>query len=175
LGESQAKEDEMISKGTTLILGLAYVLTLIGAAPAGGDKAPLVVATVCMDVKPDKEANLSKFLYYMEEASKQGANLVVFPEIALQQNPAWGASWYQPTQEELDYLSDTAETIPGDSTRKLVDKAKELGIYVIFGMTERGEDEELYNSSVFLGNGRGERASVLQARFGDGCPQQPHR
>lgn len=62
----------MISKGTALILGLAYVLTLIGAAPAGGDKAPLVVATVCMDVKPDKEANLSKFLYYMEEASEPG-------------------------------------------------------------------------------------------------------
>jgi predicted amidohydrolase len=88
----------------------------------------------------------------MEEAAEQGAHLIVFPEIALQQNPAWGRSSYQPTQQELDYVSDSAETIPGESTDRVVEKAKELHLYVIFGMTEKVSDEDaLYNTSVFVG------------------------
>jgi predicted amidohydrolase len=100
----------------------------------------------------DKQVNLQKFFYYIKEASAKGAHLIVFPEVALQQNPGWGRSWYEPTQEELDYVRSSAETIPGSSTEKLVDKAKELNIYVIFGMTETSlKDDSLYNTSVFLG------------------------
>ena len=116
------------------------------------DKIPLTVATVCMNAAEDTEANLQTFFYYMEEAAAKGAHVIVFPEISLQQNPGWGGSWYRPTQEELDYVRDTAETIPGESTGKLVDKARELNIYVVFGMTEYSPEEDaLYNSSVFLG------------------------
>jgi len=116
------------------------------------DKIPLKVAAVCMNAVEDKEANMQKFFAYMEEASAKGAHLIVFPEIALQQNPGWGTSAYRPTQEELDYVRDTAEAIPGDSTEILVDKARELNIYVVFGMTEYSPDDgKLYNSSVFLG------------------------
>ena len=116
------------------------------------DKIPLTVATVCMNAKKDKQANLQTFFYYMKEASAKGAHLIVFPEIALQQNPAWSGLWYKPTQQELDYVRSSAETIPGSSTEKLVDKAKELNIYVVFGMTETSpNDDALYNSSVFLG------------------------
>lgn len=116
------------------------------------DKIPLKVATVCMNAKKDKQANLQTFFYYMKEASAKGAHLIVFPEIALQQNPTWSGLWYKPTQQELDYVRSSAETIPGSSTEKLVDKAKELNIYVVFGMTETSpNDDALYNSSVFLG------------------------
>ncbi len=116
------------------------------------DKIPLTVATVCMNAKIDTQANLQTFFYYMKEASAKGAHLIVFPEIALQQNPVWSGSWYKPTQQELDYVRSSAETIPGSSTEKLVDKAKELNIYVVFGMTETSpNDDALYNSSVFLG------------------------
>jgi len=116
------------------------------------DKIPLKVATVCMNAVEDTQANLQTFFSYMEEASAQGAHLIVFPEIALQQNPGWGTSAYKPTQEELDYVRDSAETIPGDSTQKMVDKAKDLNIYVVFGMTEKiPGDDNLYNASVFLG------------------------
>lgn len=116
------------------------------------DKIPLKVATVCMNAAEDTRVNLEKFFSYMEEAAAQGAHLIVFPEIALQQNPGWGTSAYRPTQEELGYVRDTAETIPGNSTEELVDKARELNIYVVFGMTEYSpDDDSLYNSSVFLG------------------------
>lgn len=112
---------------------------------------PLVVATVSMNAKTDTTANLKTFENYMTDAASQGAQLIVFPEISLQQNPGWGFSDYYPTQEEVDYVKKTAETIPGESTDILTKKAKELGIYVIFGMTERGDDGNIYNTSVFLG------------------------
>jgi len=116
------------------------------------DKISLKVATVCMNAVEDTQANLETFFSYMEEASAQGAHLIVFPEFALQQNPCGGSSGYIPTQNELDYLRDAAETIPGDSTQKIVDKARELNIYVVFGMTEYSpDDDKIYNSSVFLG------------------------
>jgi uncharacterized protein (TIGR02145 family) len=115
-------------------------------------KVPLTVATVSMGAVTDTEANLQTFFSYMEEAAEQGAHLIVFPEIALQQNPGWGKSSYQPTQEELDYVLNTAETIPGESTERVVEKARELHLYVVFGMTEKVSDEDnLYNASVFVG------------------------
>ncbi len=88
----------------------------------------------------------------MEEASDKGAHLVVFPEIALQQSPGWANLGHVPTAEEKDYTFNTAETIPGESTEIMVKKAKELKLYVVFGMAERvlGSDV-LYNSSVLLG------------------------
>lgn len=112
---------------------------------------PLVVASVSMNARTDKAANLKEFERYMTDAAAQGAHLVVFPEVSLQQNPGWGFIWNRPTPEELAYVSDTAEPIPGESTRRLIEKAKEVGIYVIYGMTERGADGKLYNTSVFLG------------------------
>jgi predicted amidohydrolase len=104
-----------------------------------------------MNAKTNKEANLNTFASYMKEASEKGAHLVIFPEISLQQNPGWGRSSYQPTDEELTYLHDTAETIPGKSTKKMIDTARRLNIFVVFGMTEKSLDGKLYNSSVFLG------------------------
>jgi predicted amidohydrolase len=115
------------------------------------DKIPLKVATVCMNAVTDKQANLHKFFSYMMEAASQKAKLIVFPEAALQQNPAWNL-FDQPTQEELDYIYQSAETIPGESTKKLIKKAKKLNIYVMFGMTEKvSNGDVLYNSCVLLG------------------------
>jgi len=110
------------------------------------------VATVCMNTVPDKEANLQLFFRYMEEAAAQGVQLIVFPEISLQQNPGWGyLSVHEPTKAELRYVQDTAETVPGNSTDKIAVKARELGIHVVFGMTEESEEGLPYNTSVFLG------------------------
>ena len=112
---------------------------------------PLTVATVCMNAQTDKLINLATFAKYMEAAAERNVHLIVFPEIALQQNPGWGRISYKPTQEELAYVQDTAEPILGASTTWLTEKASDLGIYIVFGMTELGEDGGLYNSSVFLG------------------------
>jgi predicted amidohydrolase len=76
--------------------------------------ARLKVATVCMNAVLDKEANLQTYYRYMKEAAAQGAQLIIFPEVSLQQNPSWALlSVHKPTQSELKYLRDTAETVPG--------------------------------------------------------------
>lgn len=116
----------------------------------GTSKTQLTVATVCMNAKLDKETNL-KIKSYMRKTSEQGAKLVAFPEISLQQNSGWGRSEHQPSNEELAYLYGSAETIPGPSINVLIDAAKEHDIFTVFGMTEKGSDGKLYNSSVFLG------------------------
>ncbi len=112
---------------------------------------PLTVAAVCMNAQADKLINLETFTKYMEAAAARNVHLIVFPEIALQQNPGWGKLSHKPTQKELAYVRDTAEPILGSSTTRLTEKASDLGIYIVFGMTELGEDGGLYNSSVFLG------------------------
>ena len=137
-------------------------------------KGHLKVGTVCMNAVLDKEANLQTFFRYMEEAAAQGAQLIVFPEISLQQNPGWGfLSVHKPMQTELKYLRDTAETVPGKSTDSVVAKARELDIYVVFGMTEKEyEDGPLYNTSVFLGPdgviGKYRKNNLWDAEHGEG-------
>ncbi len=127
---------------------LAGYKRLIGPS----DELFLTVAAVCMNAKADTQANLKTFASYIRQASQKGAQLVVFPEVALQQNPGWNAA-DGPSQEELAYVRDTAETVPGPSTGVLVELAKEHRIYIIFGMTEKSAEGELYNSAVFLGPG----------------------
>ena len=48
-------------------------------------------------------------------------------------------------------MRETAETIPGQSTSNLVAKARELNLFVVFGMTEKDAAGLLYNANVFLG------------------------
>jgi predicted amidohydrolase len=139
-------------------IGLVVMVVLIVGCGGSAEPTatitpvPLTVATVSMTAVTDKQANLQKFFSFMEEAAEKGAHLIVFPEAALQQCPAWGEITHQPTEEELEYVFNTAEAVPGDSTDRLVEKARELNLYVIFGMTEKvsGEDS-VYNTSVFLG------------------------
>ena len=126
-------------------------LTLIQTSSKSVSSNQLTVATVCMNAKLDKKTNLDAFKSYMRNASENEAKLIVFPEIALQQNPGWGRSDHQPTEDELEYIIDTAESVPGPSTNDLVTAAKKHNIHIVFGMTEKSSDGKLYNTSVFLG------------------------
>ena len=112
------------------------------------DSVSLTVATVSMNVKNDTAANLKTFAKYIEQASQKGAQLIVFPEIALQQNPGWLAP--KVSEEEMAYVHRTAETIPGPSTAALTELSKKYNIHIIFGMTEKSENDDLYNTSVLL-------------------------
>ncbi|WP_395094316.1 nitrilase-related carbon-nitrogen hydrolase [Armatimonas sp.] len=116
----------------------------------------LTTATVCLSAACDVAANRATFLSYLKAAKAQGAELVLFPEIALQQNPGWGYISHVPTLGEKAYVARTAEAIPGESTHWLQVHLQALDLHMIFGMTEHGEGAEegkLYNTSVFLGPG----------------------
>lgn len=111
----------------------------------------LTVAAVTMNAKTNVEANLQTMHGYLDQAVTNGADLVVFPEVALQSCPPWGRISHTPTSPEMAYVRQTAETVPGPSTSNLVAKASELNLYVVFGLTETDEAGHLYNTSVLLG------------------------
>ncbi len=118
--------------------------------PSPGKKW-LTVAAVTMRSETNTEANLQTFFSYMERAASNQVDLIVFPEVALQGCPGWRENSSPPSAQEMAYTQQTAETIPGQSTSNVVAKAKELNLFVVFGMTEKDPAGLLYNANVFLG------------------------
>jgi len=89
----------------------------------------------------DKTENLKKIKKSVAKAKKQGAELVIFPELSL-------------TGYVIrDQVYELAERIPGPSTEIMEDVAKKENIYVVFGMPEISDKTEatLHNSAVLIG------------------------
>jgi predicted amidohydrolase len=98
----------------------------------------------------DKRANLEKMKTIAIEAARAGNDIIVFPELAV--------SGYE-CDETLHKLKrscamhqDLAETVPGPSTLEMARLARDLNIYVIFGMPEqdRSNFSSCYISSVMI-------------------------
>ena len=90
------------------------------------EKIKLALAQISSK-RENKEENLKKMEDWIKKAKVQDADLVVFPELSL-------------TGYVLrDQIYELAETIPGPSTKKMIDIAKETGRYIIFGMPEVSE------------------------------------
>lgn len=84
------------------------------------------------------EANLSSAVRFIHEAAEQGCDLIVLPECL-------DLGWTYPGAMEA------AAPIPGPSSDQLSRAAKEAGIYVAAGLTERSGDK-LYNAAVVISN-----------------------
>ncbi|MFB4162228.1 carbon-nitrogen hydrolase family protein [Alteribacillus sp. JSM 102045] len=84
-------------------------------------------------------SNLEKMKHYTEDIAVKGAELVVFPELAL--------SGYNCG----DSFFDIAESIPGASTQFLEKLAVKHNIYIIWGMPEKSVNGVLYNAAVLVG------------------------
>ncbi len=72
--------------------------------------------------RENKAENLKKFEELATKAKKQGADLVIFPELSLTGYVV------------RDQIYELAETILGPSTHKVEEIAKKTGMYIIFGM-----------------------------------------
>lgn len=114
-------------------------------------------STVCMNCEMDKEANLNKYLKYIDEAALNGANLIVFPEQSLQGYLTSVVSMDMSGdagKNEFLYQYKNSEVVPnGSSVQAIIKKAQEKNIYVVIGMTERDADinHKLYNTAVLVG------------------------
>jgi predicted amidohydrolase len=71
-----------------------------------------------------KKQNLRKIQEFTHKAKRQGADLIIFPELSL--------TGYVIS----DQVYELAETVPGSSSRAIEELAKETGTYIIFGMPE---------------------------------------
>jgi predicted amidohydrolase len=99
----------------------------------------------------DKAANLAKIEANVREAAAQGVEIVVFPEEALV--GCGGCDVCTTGAPHCDYHDELAETVPGPSTERIAELARELDVYVVFGLIERdaADPSVLYNAAAVVG------------------------
>ncbi len=102
-------------------------------------------------VHGDAKATLDKMVANVLEAAAQGADLVVFPELALL--GAGGCDECGAIEGPCERHRRLAETVPGPSSRVLADLASEHGLYVVYGLHELDADDptKLYNAAAVIG------------------------
>ena len=111
---------------------------------------PLRFTVACANfeaVPRDKSATLAKIVDQTAQAAAAGADLVVFPELALN---TWGrcddcASEHRPCAWHVEQ----AEVADGESLTAISEVARRHGIHVIYGFEERdaGDASTIYNSA----------------------------
>jgi predicted amidohydrolase len=112
-----------------------------------------VVSVAAVNFNPvigDKQATLAKLEADVVEAAAQGANLVVFPEEAL--SGAGSCADCRAAAGPCEAHLEFAETVPGPTTERVARLARELDVYVIFGLPERDREDArvLYNAAAIV-------------------------
>jgi predicted amidohydrolase len=99
------------------------------------------IAAVQMNVDiSDKESNLRRMLFFLEQTAGEGAKLTVFPECALT-----GYCF-----DSLDEALPLAEPIPGQSTEIMASACKRLNCHVVYGLLE-ADGKRVFNAAVLVG------------------------
>jgi len=106
------------------------------------DKRKYKVGLVQMRMGPDPETNLASAIKHVREAARRGANIVCLPELFRAQ--------YFCQREDLR-LFDLAEPIPGPSTAKLGEVAREARVVIVASLFERRAPGLYHNTAVTLG------------------------
>jgi predicted amidohydrolase len=87
------------------------------------------ISLVQQSAGPDKDANVARGLAALAEATRAGAEVVVFPELAFEQfhpqRPADAEPWR------------LAEPVPGPMTERFTRAAREFGVVVVLNLYER--------------------------------------
>jgi N-carbamoylputrescine amidase len=110
------------------------------------------VGLVQMSMGPDPEANFAAAVRHIQEAARLGAHIVCLPELFRAQ--------YFCQREDLR-LFDLAEPIPGPSTEKLSEVAKQTGVAIVASLFERRAPGLYHNTAVTIDAG-GKIASVYR-------------
>jgi predicted amidohydrolase len=129
-----------IMVGIGISIGLTLGNQLAGNAarqppPEGRTVRVAVCQTFCID--SDREGNLCRISYAVEEAAKQGAQLACFPETAV-------LGWINPESHEL------ADPIPGPTVDRLAALARKHKLMMAVGLCEK-DGPDLYDSAVLIG------------------------
>ena len=97
------------------------------------------IALVQQSAGENRQANLARALEAMEKAAAGGAELVTFPELAIDR--------FFPRRADDASAAELAETIPGPLFDEVAAKARQLSTVTVFNMYELGEDGRTYDSS----------------------------
>jgi nitrilase len=126
------------------------------------EERPFIVASAQLaPVFLDRKRTIDKACEAIGEAAKNGAKIVVFPEVFVPGYPDW--VWVLPAsdsahRELYGELLDQSVTIPSLATEKLCKAAKAAGVHVVIGVNERNSDASggsIYNTLLYI-DGAGE-------------------
>ena len=99
------------------------------------------VGLVQMQMGPDPDANFESALHHVRQAAGRGANIVCLPEL-------FRAQYF--CQREDIRLFDLAESIPGPSTARLAEVARECRVAIVASLFERRAAGLYHNTAVTL-------------------------
>jgi 5-aminopentanamidase len=99
-----------------------------------------VAAIQMTPIMNDVDANIKRGLYFAREAIKEGAHLIVFPEL-------WNTGYYL-SKEAFSLL---AETRDGKTVSTLREEAQKEGVTIVCPFVER-ENDDMYISAAIIDN-----------------------
>ncbi len=88
---------------------------------------------------PNRQANLRRAIEAMERAQDAGAELIAFPELAIDR--------FFPQHEHDTAAEGRAEPIPGPTADAIAAKAAQLSLVTVFNMYERDESGRRFDTS----------------------------
>lgn len=94
-----------------------------------------------------RESVVSRLIQMLEQAHREGADLIAFPELAL---TTFFPRWYVEGRPDLDLDSFYETEMPGPETKPLFDRAAELGIGFALGYAELTPDGHRYNTQILV-------------------------
>jgi len=106
------------------------------------------IALAQLSAGRDRGANLAKVLEVMGEAKRAGAGLIAFPEVILDR--------FFPQVPDDPKVLELAEPIPGPTTDRVAERARELGLVTVFNLYELdpATGRRFDSSPVFDADGR---------------------
>lgn len=90
----------------------------------------------------DRAESLERALAALRAAAGEGAELVAFPELAIDR--------FFPSRRGDRSAAELAEPIPGPTTDRMAAAARELGLVVVFNLYERDAEGRFFDSSPVL-------------------------
>jgi predicted amidohydrolase len=101
------------------------------------------VASVALEIDLAPEKNRTKIVHFIDKikSEKPNVRLILFSEATL--------GYYYKSPNPAEYQQSIAETIPGETTDIISQKAIEHNIFISFGIVEKA-DVNLYNSQVLI-------------------------
>jgi predicted amidohydrolase len=100
----------------------------------------------------DRDATVEKACALIDEASRAGAKLIVFPETWIPTYPWWHTSPHVFSGQHFSELWRNAIEVPSHATARLGAAAAKAGAYVAIGINERDSASRgtIYNSLLYL-------------------------
>ena len=103
----------------------------------------------------DREGTVAKACDLIQEAARNGARLIAFPEAYIPAFPIWSALW-APIHNH-DYfrrLADQSVVLPGKDVQQICSEARRQGVFVSIGLNERSDASVgcIWNTNLLIGD-----------------------